>query len=745
MAVDAAVDQSKIITITGPKEGVGKTIMALNLAALRAGQTARGVVLIDADPLCRGEHLSWMGVAQAHLLPTLKDLLDFYGRAGGGQKAVDLVRGKIQFGRAGVAILPLGFQPKAVLGNFDPQHFHNFLKGLSQYYDVIIDTECSYSLLPFALDISDWMYWVILPQRQMLVATLGLFEDLKTEHFPLDRIEIIINQFNLPGALRSSDIEQNLFAYNKKIKFMLPWEDEIPAAANSASGYLLINNSSSAWAKSLRFVANHVRDIRPKAGGGNFTDLVKYLASANGLWRVGQAPGALSNGAPMAVSVSQDSAGVQAASAGYLDMGYDPKWDKLKEQVHAKVVNDMALVRANSDEEKNKKVEQLINGWLDRSPEIEMTREERERFVNELMYDITGLGPLEILLKDPTVTEIMVNSHDKIYIERRGKLTLIPLRFRDDDRLIEVIRKIVAKVGRRVDESSPLVDARLKDGSRVNAVIPPLAVSGPTLTIRRFSSKPFTHEQLVTMGGLTKEMVDFIRSCVFVAKNVIVSGGTGTGKTTFLNMCSSFIPTDDRILTIEDVAELRLQQEHWIRLESRPPSIEGKGEVSIRDLVKNALRMRPDRIVVGECRGGEAIDMLQAMNTGHDGSMTTIHANTPRDALNRIETMCLMSGMDLPVWVLREMIAGAIHVITQLTRLEDGSRRVTSITEITGRDDKGVTTQEIFKFVQTGINADGKVEGYHTATGIIPNVFKTLKSHGVEISEEIFKPKEPPK
>ncbi|MBI4668979.1 MAG: Flp pilus assembly complex ATPase component TadA [Elusimicrobia bacterium] len=743
MAAETNIDQCKIVTVTGPKEGVGKTILALNLANLRAAQTGRGVVLIEADPLCREALLSWMGITQLSAVPTLKSLVDFYARAGGGPKAVDMVRGKILFARAGVAAVPLGFQPKEVLGNFDPQHLNNFLRGLGRCYDIVIDSECAYAFLPFALEISDWVYWVILPQRQCMTATIGVFEDLKVEHFPLDRIEVVVNQYNLPGAMQIPEIERYLYAYNKKVKFRLPWEDEIPQAANTG-GYLLTNNAGSEWAKVLRFVANQIRDIKPKSAGGNFADLLRYLGTNNGFWKL---DGAGAAGAPAA---KPDAAAPAQPAAGQVEMAAfqmsaDPKWNKLKEEIHGKVVMEMAVVKTAGEAQRRQRVEQIVNSELDKRPETELTREQREKFVTELMDDIMGLGPLEVILRDPKITEIMVNAHDKIYIEMKGKLTMIPVRFRSDDQLIEVIRKIVAPLGRRVDESSPLVDARLKDGSRVNAVIPPLAVSGPTLTIRRFSAKPLTYDQLIAMGALTKEVVDFTKACVFIAKNVVISGGTGSGKTTFLNMCSSFIPEDDRILTIEDVAELRLQQPHWVRLETRPPNIEGKGEVAIRDLVKSALRMRPDRIVVGECRGGEAIDMLQAMNTGHDGSMTTIHANTPRDALNRVETMCLMSGMDLPVWVLREMIASAIHIICQLSRLEDGSRRITSVTEIIGRDDKGVNTQEIFKFVQTGISPEGKVIGYHTATGVIPNVYKTFVSHGVDIPKEIFTPKEPAK
>jgi pilus assembly protein CpaF len=341
-------------------------------------------------------------------------------------------------------------------------------------------------------------------------------------------------------------------------------------------------------------------------------------------------------------------------------------------------------------------------------------------------------------MRDSAVTEIMVNGANRVYIERAGKLTLTKLQFRDDDQVLQVIKRIVAPLGRRIDESVPLVDARLKDGSRVNAIIPPLAVSGPTLTIRRFSQKPFTDEDLIKKNSISREAVEFIKACVRLRKDIIISGGTGTGKTTFLNMCSSYIPEDERIITVEDTAELKLQQDHWVRLESRPPNIEGKGEVTIKDLVKNCLRMRPDRIVVGEVRGAEALDMLQAMNTGHEGSLATVHANTPRDALTRLEAMCLMAGADLPIWALREMIASAVHMIVQLTRFSDGTRKVTSITEITGRDENKILTHEIFKYVQTGMDENGKVLGYFTATGEPPKFYQQFKTHGIDVPVEMF-------
>ncbi|NLH39618.1 MAG: CpaF family protein [Elusimicrobia bacterium] len=413
-------------------------------------------------------------------------------------------------------------------------------------------------------------------------------------------------------------------------------------------------------------------------------------------------------------------------------------------KVHSDVVSllETERIKVSDDPTQNqevrKRVDSIINSLLQKENQYPLTRDQRTRFISELIDEILGLGPLEELMRDAAVTEIMVNSPDKIYIERAGKLVKTKYRFRDDDQIIQVIKRIVAPLGRRIDESVPLVDARLKDGSRVNAIIPPLAVSGPTLTIRRFSQKPFTDKDLVSKGSLSTDMVDFIKLCVLLRKDVIISGGTGTGKTTFLNMCSSYIPEDERIITVEDTAELKLQQDHWVRLESRPPNIEGKGEVTIRDLVKNCLRMRPDRIIVGEVRGSEALDMLQAMNTGHEGSLATIHANSARDALTRLETMCLMAGAELPIWALREMIASAVHVIVQLTRFSDGTRKVTSITEITGRDENKILTHEIYKYVQTSVDENGVVHGYFTATGEPPKFYPDFKTHGMDVPIEMF-------
>jgi pilus assembly protein CpaF len=371
--------------------------------------------------------------------------------------------------------------------------------------------------------------------------------------------------------------------------------------------------------------------------------------------------------------------------------------------------------------------------------EIPLSPSERQRLVQDIIDDVLGLGPLEKFLNDTDVTEIMVNGPSKVYVETRGKLFLTGAKFNSEEHLRRIIERIVTKVGRRIDESSPLVDARLSDGSRVNAIIPPLAVSGSTLTIRKFGQVPLTVNNLISFGTLSPEIAELLHACVQARLNIIVSGGTGTGKTTLLNVLSSFLPADERIVTIEDAVELQLQQEHVVRLESRPRNIEGKGEVSIRELVRNSLRMRPDRIVIGEVRGGESLDMLQAMNTGHDGSISTVHANSPRDAISRLETLVLMAGMDLPLRAIREQIASAVNLIVHISRLRDGTRRVTHVTEVQGMEGDVVTLQDAFAFdYSAGVDAEGRFLGRPIPTGVRPRFVDHFAELGVPLSPAVF-------
>jgi pilus assembly protein CpaF len=368
---------------------------------------------------------------------------------------------------------------------------------------------------------------------------------------------------------------------------------------------------------------------------------------------------------------------------------------------------------------------------------IILSRSERQRLFEQIVAEILGYGPIEPLLADETITEVMVNGAENIYIERKGKIEKVNTSFESDEHLMRIIDRIVAPLGRRIDESSPYVDARLPDGSRVNAIIPPLSLTGPVLTIRKFARIPFTIENLIDFGTVTSEAVEFLKACVVARLNIIISGGTGSGKTTLLNVLSGFIPNDERIITIENAAELQLRQEHVVTLESRPPNIEGKGEVTIRDLVINSLRMRPDRIVVGECRGGEALDMLQAMNTGHDGSLTTIHSNSPRDTLARLETMTLMAGMDLPLRAIREQVASAIHLIVHKERMKDGTRKVVNVTEVQGMEGDVIVMSDIFVFEQTGIEA-GKVIGRLRPTGIRPKFIEQIEAANIHLPPSVF-------
>jgi pilus assembly protein CpaF len=383
------------------------------------------------------------------------------------------------------------------------------------------------------------------------------------------------------------------------------------------------------------------------------------------------------------------------------------------------------------------KTQEAIMGIVSRMNEI-TSRDERQLLVKDVLDEAIGLGPLEDLLKNPDVSEIMVNRADQIFVELKGRPTLIPARFSGDKQLMGVIERIVAPIGRRIDEKTPMVDARLRDGSRVHAIIPPLALDGPVLTIRKFSKDILGPETLIKYGAMSEEMSDFLRACVQAKLNIIISGGTGTGKTTLLNTLASFIPNNDRIITVEDSAELRLAQEHIIRLESRPANLQGEGAIPIRELVRNTLRMRPDRIIVGECRGGEALDMLQAMNTGHDGSMTTIHSNSPRDSIARMETLVMFAGMDLPSKAIREQIASAVQLIVQLSRLGDGSRKITAITEVTGMESTTVSLQDIFLFKEKGVDEQGKVLGNFLATGLVPTFAQTFKKKGIKLPKGLI-------
>lgn len=422
----------------------------------------------------------------------------------------------------------------------------------------------------------------------------------------------------------------------------------------------------------------------------------------------------------------------------------DTAYQSIKKTVHRRLVAEMSpqeQMVLSAVHQDAAQVEQVIGNYVEKVLEenpFAVPVSERSKIVSDLKDEMLGLGPIEVLLKDPTVTEVMVNGPKKIFVERMGRLQLTDIQFHDDSHVMNIIERILSPIGRHIDESVPLVDARLEDGSRVNIIIPPLSLIGPCITIRKFATKALSVDNLITFGTLDRKMADFIKACIQARINILVSGGTGSGKTTTLNVLSSFIPENERIVTIEDAAELKLQQEHVVTLESRPANIEGNGEITIRDLVKNALRMRPDRIIVGEVRGGEALDMLQVMNTGHDGSLTTAHANNPRDALSRLETMVLMAGFEMPIRAIREQVSSAIELILQQSRLKDGSRKITYITEVQHMEGDVITTQDLFRFEQTGMDENGKLTGHFVSTGMQPGFMDKFQVNGVSLPDDFF-------
>ena len=725
----------RVVTFSGPKEGVGKTSIAINLALAWANYQKRNVLIIPLDPMCRQEHALLLGVNP----PSMTEMISALGRESVGALGA-LLKGKIPISQWGVGVLPLS-KRRSEVARLSPDVLLPLLSRLSQSFDLFIDVDPYFPMQIFAFDISDLVFWVTNSNVASLNATAAAFRDINELHFPSSRFELVDNFYDMPGALAPKEVEKFFKQMGKDVLAFMPWEDAMPGCANQ-NKVLIAEQPNTQWVKVLRVLLGRLSEVVP--GEKQWVSSVsseEFTQGSGMLWKPAEGGGAAAPAA--ARSVPGEGGGKPQPNAGRTDV---PQWwEDLKVKIHRQVVAALETERVKITDDAalnqgtRKRVDVIINSLLQKETEHPLSRDQSVQFINELLDEILGLGPLEELMRDPAVTEIMVNAPDKIFIERAGKLVLTKYRFRSDEQIVQVMKRIVAPLGRRIDESVPLVDARLKDGSRVNAVIAPLAVSGPTLTIRRFSSKPFTDTELVKKGSISKDCVDFLKACVKLRKDIIVSGGTGTGKTTFLNMLSSYIPEDERIVTVEDVAELRLQQVHWVRLESRPPNVEGKGEVTIRDLVKNCLRMRPDRIVVGEVRGSEALDMLQAMNTGHEGSLATIHANTPRDGLTRLEAMCLMSGADLPIWALREMIASAVHMVVQLTRFSDGTRKITSVTEITGREENQISIHELFNFKQTSIDKEtGKVHGIFSATGDPPKFYADFATRGLDVPIGMF-------
>jgi septum site-determining protein MinD len=691
-----------IITVIGGKGGVGKSQIAANLAFAFAQETKQKVLLLDFDQKAAGDQNFITGIKAKK---NIKELSDFAG-------AVD-PRTIMQFvgvHSSGVNYISMPVDSTAAL-NINVEGLGKALKAIPNIYPyIIIDGGNELNDLCLkALEYSTLIFMAVTPDILALNQTKRMFSDLVTMMFPKDMMQVILNQAHKGHPVTPDVVAKTM---GKPVFATIGKDDQSCVLALNQKKPVLQVAKSGAFAKG---VIECVRKIQQK-------NVLKALAKLNKPSGASKADG-----------------GPKASTTG------KNAWTDLKARIHRSLVEEMDLKKTNDNDPKaqiilreqtKKLVVELLNkedtkGILD-------TREDMNQIVKEILDESLGLGPLEDLLADKECSEIMVVGPDKIYFEKSGKVKLSTVTFTNDRQVLNVIERIVAPIGRRIDEKTPYVDARLSDGSRVHAIIPPCALDGSVITIRKFPENRLTYKDLVKFGSLTQNMADFLRIAVEGHRNIVVSGGTGSGKTTLINILGGFIQANERIITVEDSAELDFPQDHVVRLETRPPSLEGDGEIDIRLLVKQTLRMRPDRIVVGECRGGETLDMLQAMGTGHDGSMTTVHSNNPRECIGRLETLVQYAGAGLSGKAIREMIANAVHLIIQQSRIDDGSRKVMNVTEIAGMQGDVVTLQDIFLFNQKDIDKNGKIIGEFQATGFIPKFIETLERKGYTIPRGLF-------
>jgi len=720
---------TKIITIFSPKAGAGKTVIAIN-TAIALAQLGRKILLLDFSLTSPLDIARSLNIAPQHCLLTIAEYLD---------KAESAFRRQFEERRTTyvqnldyfAAILKIN-----QISLMTPDVIKKSLPFLAEGYDyVIIDagSELSDNLITM-FDYSNMIGMVVTPDVLSVYKTEWCLDTLQSLQFPLGMIKIMVNRHDSRGSYSSQELKLVLpcdtiarlpsegkdlnYALNKQVPIVLESpESKFSIAIRELAAQLDKNKDLY-----LR-IAQKQRDAGEE----------KIAQASSDFWQKEGIAGTLQRAREVANEKDEII--------------------KLKQKVHKRLVDEMNFSSLTQDvmsmkgdqyEKMKKNVEIKITNLLaDETGDFISSMEVRKKFIKEMVDEALGFGPLEEFLKDPNVTEIMVNNKDQVYIEKAGKLILSTKKFVSDQQIRTVIERIIAPLGRRIDESTPMVDARLPDGSRVNAIIPPLALSGPTVTIRKFTQNKLTASELVDkFGSLTQDMAKFLDASVKIRKNMLVSGGTDSGKTTFLNLLSECIYEAERVITIEDAAELKLHHRHWVRLESRPTNIEGKGEVTLRDLFRNTLRMRPDRIIVGEVRGPEVIDMLQAMNTGHDGSMSTVHANSPRDVMTRLDSLMLMSGIEIPLRAIREMISSALHLIVQVGKLSDGSRKVLSITEVLDVDPESmrVKMQDIFVYDQLDIADDGKVIGKFKATGNIPTYFEELKRKRILTDTSLFDP-----
>jgi septum site-determining protein MinD len=718
---------ARTIVIFSTKGGVGKTLIAANLAVSLAKE-GRRVCAIDLDTQVVGDMAHVLGLTPQKCMA---DLMSFLAKQPQLTKKQDfIVKNKLN----NVDFIAGVLKPQQS-GYLYAEKLPEIFNLIDKDYDyIVVDAGKSFNdVFLGALNQANLILLVATPDVLSVYQTKWALDTLQFLHFPLSMIKLLLNRAESLSSISWQEIRVHLPV---DIIAKFPSEGKLVNQAVNQRIPVVIDSSRSKLAKVFFELAKTLILNKEMFVERRDIDQIKMKEAAT------DKSGRFWEGQDLTESVLEPDANEDGDEILIL-----------KRRIHRRLLESMNVkkldLRVFSDFKKTKelkdKAEAVVSNLLvEEAGSFIPSQEVRKKLIKDILDEALGLGVLEDLLADPDVTDIMVNNKDEVFVERHGKIELTSKKFISNEQVRTIIERIIAPIGRRIDESVPMVDARLADGSRVNAIISPLSLTGPTLTIRKFRIERYRVGDLLAFGTLTPAMADFIRACVLCRKNMIVSGGTGSGKTTVLNALSEFIPEGERIITLEDAAELKLHQRHWIRLESRAPNIEGRGGLTIRDLFRNTLRMRPDRIIVGECRGTESLDMLQAMNTGHDGSMTTIHANSTADVLSRLDSMILMSGIELPIRAIREMVASAVNIIVHTARLSDGSRKVMGIAEVTGmKDDTHIILDDVFIFKQTGVDAQGKVQGYFTATGHKPTFLDEIRVRGMSISDEIFKPTKP--
>jgi len=707
-----------IIAIVGGKGGVGKSVFAANLALAYMQDLRQRPLLVDADFSSLGDQniilnqnpqKSLVDVSRIQGAMDLKAITPFLVNASTGYSFVGAPRDAIS------------------ARDLDIEGYGKFLKSAVQHFPWVV-VDCGSTLDAVALKTFEHatVIFVVTTADVIVVnQTKRVLSKIQELLFPPEMVQVVINRFSPNTLITPAMIQKNL---GRRVFGALPEDAPVCDQAHSKSTPLVLGAPASALAR----------------GYHDFVRRMQQVSLLDNLAKLKKPSGVVSK-ASLTEVTSPPSGPNDRSAAAPIDA-----WTAMKLRIHKGLIDTMDLKKTNTDqadpkqrailrEKTNKAILDIIQ--TEDAASLLSTRELKAQMAKEVLDEALGLGPLEDLLADDSVNEIMVNARDQIYVERAGKNLMSKVIFSSEQQMMNVVERIVMPLGRRVDEKTPYVDARLQDGSRVHIIIPPLALRGPTITIRKFPKKRLEGKDLVSKGSATDEIMDFLRCCIEAKLNVVVSGGTGSGKTTLLNVLSNYIPASERIITVEDSAELQLGQEHVVRLETRPKNIEGEGEVSIRELIKNCLRMKPDRIVVGECRAGEALDMLQAMNTGHSGSLTTLHSNNPRECLQRLETLVMMAGLNLPSKAIKETISSAVNLIIQQTRMSDGTRKVTYISEVTGMQGDVISLQDIFVFKQEGLDKNRKIIGRFVPTGFVPKFVEEMEAKGMRISRSLFSPK----